>query len=107
MDEKIVLLTIVGMAAVTYIPRVFPLLALSGRKLPELVKSWLGYVPAAVLAAMLLPSLVLSDGRLAIDGSNLFLWASLPTFAAAILTRNLFVPVLVGMVVVIVARLFI
>ncbi len=107
MDEKIVLLTIFGMAVVTYIPRVFPLLALTGRKLPEVVKSWLGYVPAAVLAAMLLPSLVMSDGRMAINGSNLFLWAALPTFAAAILTRNLFVPVLVGMAVVIIGRLLI
>lgn len=107
MDEKVVLLTIVGMAVVTYVPRVFPLLALAGRKLPDVVKSWLGYVPAAVLAALLLPSLVLSDGRLAIKGSNLFLWAALPTFAAAVLTRNLFVPVLVGMVVVILGRLLI
>ncbi len=105
MDQKIVLLTIVGMAVVTYLPRVFPLLALTGRKLPEVVRSWLGYVPAAVLAAMLLPSLVLVDGRMAINGDNLFLIAALPTFAAAILTRNLFVPVLVGMIVVIVGRL--
>jgi branched-subunit amino acid transport protein len=65
----------------------------------------LGYVPPAVLAAMLLPTLVISDGQLAIDAGNLFLWAALPTFAAAILTRNLFVPVLVGMAVVIVGRL--
>jgi branched-subunit amino acid transport protein len=105
MDQKTILLTIIGMAVVTYLPRVIPLLALAGRKLPDVVIAWLGYVPPAVLAAMLLPTLVISDGQLAIDAGNLFLWAALPTFAAAILTRNLFVPVLVGMAVVIVGRL--
>lgn len=105
MDQKTILLTIIGMAVVTYLPRVIPLLALTGRRLPDVVISWLGYVPPAVLAAMLLPSLLVVDGRVALDAGNLLLWAALPTFAAAILTRNLFVPVLVGMAVVIVGRL--
>lgn len=105
MDQKTILLTIIGMAVVTYLPRVIPLLALTGRRLPDVVISWLGYVPPAVLAAMLLPSLLVVDGRVALDAGNLLLWAALPTFAAAILTRNLFVPVLVGMAVVTVGRL--
>ena len=107
MDQTTIFLTILGMAVVTYLPRVIPLLVLTGRRLPDVVIAWLGYVPPAVLAAMLLPSLVVSDGQLAIDVGNLFLWAALPTFAAAILTRNLFVPVLVGMAVVIIGRLLI
>jgi branched-subunit amino acid transport protein len=105
MDQKTIFLTIIGMAVVTYLPRVIPLLALTGRRLPDVVISWLGYVPPAVLAAMLLPSLLVVDGQVVVDAGNLFLWAALPTFAAAILTRNLFVPVLVGMAVVIVGRL--
>ena len=105
MDQKTIFLTIIGMAVVTYLPRVIPLLALTGRRLPDVVISWLGYVPPAVLAALLLPSLLVVDGQVVVDAGNLFLWAALPTFAAAILTRNLFVPVLVGMAVVIVGRL--
>lgn len=107
MDEKTVFLTLLGMTVVTYLPRAFPLLALSGKKLPDVVVAWLQYVPPAVLAAMLLPSLLLQDGQIAINNENLFLWAALPTFIVAILTRNLFVPVLVGMAVVILARLLI
>ena len=107
MDEITVFLTILGMAAVTYLPRVFPLLALSNKKLPDVVVAWLHYVPPAVLAALLLPSLILQDGRITINVDNLFFWAALPTFAVAILTRNLFVPVLVGMAVVVLARLVI
>ena len=104
MDEKLVLLTILGMAVVTYLPRVFPLLALSGKKLPDIAVEWLGYVPAAVLAAMLFPSLFIVDGNLSLSKENLFFWAALPTLAAAILTKKLFLPVVVGMLVVILGR---
>lgn len=104
MDEKIVFLTILGMAGVTYLPRLFPLLVLSGKKLPEGVVSWLSYVPAAVLAAMLAPAILLSDGKIALGFENLFFWAALPTFVAAIFTKSLFVPVVVGMIVVILGR---
>jgi len=104
MDEKLVLLTILGMAVVTYLPRVFPLLALSGKKLPDIVVEWLGFVPAAVLAAMLFPSLLLVDGNLSISKDNLFFWAALPTLAAAILTKKLFLPVVVGMLTIILGR---
>lgn len=107
MDQELILLTILGMAVVTYIPRVFPLLALSGKKLPDLVISWLRYVPAAVLAAMLFPAILVSNGGLTFGMENLFLWAALPTVAAALLTKSLFVPVFVGMLVVIVVRMLI
>lgn len=104
MDQKLILLTILGMAVVTYLPRLFPLWALSGKKLPDLVVSWLSYVPAAVLAAMLLPAILLKDGKIVLEMENLFFWAALPTFAGAILTKNLFVPVVIGMLVVILGR---
>lgn len=107
MDQKIVFLTLIGMAVVTYLPRVFPLLALSGRKLPDVVVSWLSYVPPAVLAAMLLPSILFVEGQVMVSFDNLFLWAAIPTFVAAILTRSLFAPVVVGMVMVILGRLLI
>ncbi|MBW6465257.1 MAG: AzlD domain-containing protein [Brevefilum sp.] len=106
MDENLVLLTIIGMAVVTYLPRLIPLLALSGKTLPPAIVAWLRHVPPAVLAAMLLPALLFKDGELAFGSDNLFFWAAIPTFAAAILTKSLFIPVIVGMLVVIVGRLF-
>jgi branched-subunit amino acid transport protein len=105
MDQKLILATILGMAAVTYLPRLFPLLALSGKKLPEFLVSWLRYVPAAVLAAMLMPALLIFNNELTISIDNLYFWAAIPTFAAAIRTKNLYVPVLLGMAFVILGRL--
>jgi branched-subunit amino acid transport protein len=61
MDQKIILLTIFGMALVTYIPRLVPVSLLSSRSLPPLVIAWLRYIPVAVLSAMLLPSLVVQE----------------------------------------------
>jgi branched-subunit amino acid transport protein len=106
MDENLVLLTIIGMAVVTYLPRLFPLLALSGKTLPAAIVSWLRHVPPAVLAAMLLPEILIHNGELAFGLDNLFFWAALPTFVAAVLSKSLFIPVIVGMLAVIVGRLF-
>ena len=49
------LLLILGMALVTYIPRVAPLLLLSSRQLNPHLMRWLEMVPPAVLAALLAP----------------------------------------------------
>jgi branched-subunit amino acid transport protein len=104
MDQKTILITILGMGAVTYLPRLLPVLLLAKKKLPPLVEAWLRYVPVAVLSAMLLPSLVVNDGVLDFSSSNLFLWAAVPTFLVAWKTGSLFGSVIVGMVVVALAR---
>ncbi len=72
-----------------------------------MVVSWLRYVPVAVLAAMLLPSLVMPEGWVDVRLENLFLWAAIPVFLVAWKTRNLFAPVIVGMVLVAGIRLFV
>jgi branched-subunit amino acid transport protein len=55
---------------------------------------------------MLLPSLVVVDSSLDFSGSNIFLWAAIPTFLVAKKTRSLFGSVIVGMAVVAVGRYF-
>ena len=90
---------------VTYIPRLLPVWVLSSKSLPPLVVKWLRYVPVAVLAAMLFPSLLVQERRVDVGLENLFLWAAVPTFLIAWKKRSLFGAVIVGMVVVAVARL--
>jgi branched-subunit amino acid transport protein len=100
MEPRAVFLTMIGMLAVTYLPRLLPLWFFASRNLPPVVVSWLRYVPVAVLAAMLLPALVVAGGRLNVEPQNLYLWAALPTFVVAWKTRSLFGSVIVGMLVV-------
>ncbi len=92
-----IILLIFAMTAVTYLPRLLPLLLLSRRKLPLAVERWLSYVPVAVLAALLGPTLFLPQGEFTLElSSNPHFWAALPALTAAILTRNMFITVLVG-----------
>jgi branched-subunit amino acid transport protein len=96
------------MAVVTYLPRLLPVIFLSRRSLPEPVVRWLSYVPVAVLAALLAPALFTFGGELNLAYSvNPAFWVSIPVFAVAFLTRNLFVTVLTGMILISLFRLFI
>lgn len=105
MSDEMVLVTMVGMGLVTYLPRLLPAWFLRGRTLHPFIEAWLKYVPVAVLAALLLPSLLVSEGQLNLAWSNLYLWAALPAGLTAWKTRSMFATVLVGMAVVAGVRL--
>ncbi len=105
MDQKTIFLILLGMAAVTYLPRLLPVWLLSSRQLPPQLVTWLRHVPVAVLSVMLLPALLVPDDRLDLGLNNLFLWAAIPTFLVAIKTRSLFATVVVGAASVALARL--
>ena len=100
-------LTLIGMMLVTAPPRVIPLVMLSQKNLPLVVERWLAYVPAAVLSAMLFPSVLMSEGKLAVQLDNLYLWASVPAILIAWKTRSLFPPVVAGVVTLAVIRLIV
>ena len=85
------------MAIVTYLPRLLPTLFLSGRTLRPVIASWLRLVPPAVLAAMLVPSLLVRDNSVELGFDNLFFWAALVAFPVAWKWNSLFATVLVGM----------
>jgi branched-subunit amino acid transport protein len=106
MDQKNVFIIILGMTVVTYLPRLLPVLFLSSRSLPPILAAWLRYIPVSVMAAMVMPTLVLQDQQIAIGRDNIFFWAAFPTLLVAWKTKSLFGSVVVGMVVVAAARNF-
>ncbi len=106
MDQETIFLTIVGMAVVTFIPRLLPVLLLSSRTLPPVIIRWLSYIPVAVLSAMLLPTILVVDGKVALKGDNILLWAAIPTLVVAVETKSLFTSVVAGMIMVAAARYF-
>ena len=97
MDQELIFWTILGMAVVTYVPRLLPPLFLSGRNLQPLLVAWLRLVPPAVLAAMLAPSLLVKGGSIELGFDNLFFWAALVAFPVAWKSGSLFFTVIVGM----------
>ncbi len=50
-----ILLLILLMAAVTYIPRLIPLVYIRADNIPQKVKTFLSYIPYAVLGALIIP----------------------------------------------------
>lgn len=68
-------LLILGMMVVTMIPRVIPLYMLDAERLPAAARTFLGYIPYAVLGALILPG--------GLTGASGNLWASLSSLAVA------------------------
>lgn len=92
-----VLLLFLGMALVTYLPRMLPVVVLSRFRLPPLLLRWLEYVPVSVLAAMLAKELLLSGGTFPRTPLHPPLLAAVPAFAVGLLTRSLLGTVVAGM----------
>lgn len=92
-----------GMALVTYLTRMLPIVVLSKMNLPQWFYRWLSFVPVAVLAALVIPELLLvpsNDSQapvLLLSASNFKLIASIPTFAVAAKSKNLFLSLVTGM----------
>ncbi len=104
------LLLILGMAAVTYIPRAAPLLMLASRSPHPGLLRFLEMIPPAVLAALLAPSLLMRGDTcmpsLFLSPANTFLMAALPTVLVGLLLRNFFATVATGMIAVALLRMF-
>jgi branched-subunit amino acid transport protein len=93
-----ILWLLIGMAAVTFLPRFIPLALFTRWTLPERVKRLLHFMPTAIMAAIVFPILFSgADGKLAFE-PRLEL-AAVPVFLFALRTKNLWASVLVGMAV--------
>ncbi|WP_413379571.1 AzlD domain-containing protein [Alkalihalobacillus sp. 1P02AB] len=57
-------LIILGMAIVTYIPRMLPLVFIDAKKLPEWLQAILRNVPYAALGALIFPGILLAHDNL-------------------------------------------
>ncbi|MTH53343.1 AzlD domain-containing protein [Bacillus mangrovi] len=88
MDEKIVLI-IIGMAVVTYIPRVVPFIAFRGSSLPPFLQNMLKNVPYAILGALIVPAIFMTSG-----GFYFGLAGAAAAFAAAYMGWNVIFTVL-------------
>lgn len=102
MDEDARLALMVGlMAAVTYLPRVLPLM-IDISRWPAALRSAIDFLPVAVVAAVVMPPLLATMQTPQQAG----LIAAFPTLACAWLTRSLAATVVVGTAAAVVAGRF-
>ena len=86
-----------GMALVTFLIR-YPILAVLGRvTLPEPVIRALGYVPVAVLTAIIVPEMLIREGAITVTISNAYLIAGVFAGIIAWRTKNLLLTIVLGM----------
>lgn len=89
------LLTVLLCAAVTVSMRALPIVLLSRLNVPLPVREWLNYVPAAIMAAIIV-SEVMGHPAFTEAGWSISVLATLASFAVGMTTRSLFLTVLAG-----------
>lgn len=89
-----VLIVILGAALVTVVPRVLPLVVLARLDMPAALKSWLAYVPIAILAVLTAGELFLDHGALILKWRDLL--AAAAVLAVVALSRSLIGAVVAG-----------
>ena len=93
------------MALVTFVPRYLPF-ALAGRlKISGTMERALGFVPIAVLTAIVAQTALVRDGSIDLSLGNHHAIATLAAFVVAVWTRHLFATIGVGLAVFLVMRL--
>ena len=88
-------IVIIGMAAVTYFSRELPFVILKGKKLKPAIVEWMGYIPIAVLAALLIPALLVDN-----DSKKLFI------SLFGVFVKNLFAVIIFGVTLLALLRYF-
>lgn len=97
MSPQTEVILILGMALVTFATR-YPVMAvLSRRQLPETFKQALGYVPPAVLTAIIVPEVLAPEGDVWLSLSNNAIFASLAAILVSWRSKNLLATFVVGL----------
>lgn len=98
-------LLIGGMVLVTFLPRYLPILLAGKIKVPPLLEEALGFVPIAVLTAIIVQTALYRDGILALSIGNPHIIAVVAAFVTALIWKRLFLTIAIGLVVYALARL--
>ena len=91
------LLLIIGMAVVSYIPRIVPMMYFSKREIPQWFHDWMKYVPAALFAALFFKDVFIVEHEFSFL-SNLKIIAALIVMGVAYKTKSMGLSVISGLV---------
>lgn len=94
---------ILGGGIVTMLPRVLPIMFVSKINLNDRVSKFLKFIPIAILSALVVSGLFISNNRLYINIYEFI--AIIPTVIVAIIKNNLLLTVLVGVISMAILRL--
>lgn len=95
---------ILGMAIVTFLTRFGSLILLRYTGIPSSFTRWLKYMPIGILASLIIPSLLVQGGHLAVSVSNPYLIAGMVTAVAVFKSGNAILSMTLGMTVMVILR---
>lgn len=90
------LLLIMGMAVVSYIPRIVPMMYFAKREIPQWFQDWMKYVPAALFAALFFKDVFIVDHNFSFF-SNMKIIAALVVIGVAYKTKSMGISVIAGL----------
>lgn len=93
------ILLLLGMMAVTFLPRYIPIAFANKLRLPDMLTRALHYVPIAVLTVIILQTSVFKGGELNLTINNPFIWATLAAAITARVQSRMLLTIIVGMLV--------
>ena len=92
-------LLIIGMMAVTFIPRYLPIVLAGRFRIHPILKQALEFVPIAVLTAIISQASLIHEGKLHLGFDNVYLYALIASVITAFITQHVFKTILVGLLV--------
>lgn len=92
-------LLIIGMMAVTFIPRYIPIALARRFSIHPLLRRALAFVPIAVLTAIISQTSLIHDGELDLNLENIYLYGLGAAVLTAWMTKNTLKTIIVGLLV--------
>jgi len=90
---------ILGMALVTYLPRVLPMLVLSNQSVPDKISKWMSFIPVSIFAALIFSDIFFWESQFNVNPVvNIKLLPSILVFFVAYKTKNLLWSMVLGIV---------
>lgn len=93
------ILLLIGMTAVTFLPRYLPIAFSSRLQLPEVVVKALQFVPIAVLTVIIVQTSFFQQGQLHLSQDNPFLWGLTAAIVLSYLQKNMLLTITLGIAV--------
>lgn len=97
MSEYYLLVIIIGMAVVTYLPRILPMLLLSRKEISPSFNRWMTYIPVSIFAALVASDVFFWEDALSLNiVDNIKLIPTVGVFIVAYKTKSLLWSMIVG-----------
>ncbi len=93
-----------AMSVLTFTPRYLPFVIAGKVKIPTMLERALTFVPIAVLSSIITQSSLFSEGEMALNLANHHLIAAMAAFVSALISKRLFLIVIVGLIAFLIAK---